>query len=90
MVLIEKDDEATRSYFNTLIRLIELLVVSLGETANKHIVFTCIHDKNPSGFHLDDGGNPAKDPSLLSTPEAMARLQTTSNRKILALQHILS
>ena len=75
MVLIERDDDETRHYFNTLIRVIELQVISLGETANKHIIFTCIYEKNPSGFHFDDGGNPRKDRSLLATPSGMAQLQ---------------
>ncbi|MGR3974011.1 MAG: ankyrin repeat domain-containing protein [Candidatus Rhabdochlamydia sp.] len=53
MILIE--NESHLSYFQLLIQLLDLQIRSLGETAATHLkmIFSCIHTKNPSGFHLD-------------------------------------
>ena len=68
------------SFFKTLASFIELQVVSLGETAATNFpVFTSLGTKNSSGFHIDTGGNPAKD-DLIGSPEKMASLQKPINR----------
>lgn len=79
MFLIE--NEKHKSFFKTLIQLFSIQVCCLGEsTDNFPLVYSSIHGKsNPSGFHLDGGGNPALESSLLGTPKEIALLQKTKN-----------
>ena len=85
MILIEEieDTETAQKaieYFKTLAKFIEIQVVSLGETAPANLpVFTCLGEKHPSGFHIDSGGNPARD-DLICTPQKMAFLQEPINQ----------
>ena len=68
------------SFFRTLASFIELQVVSLGETSATDLpVFTSLGTKNSFGFHIDLGGNPAKD-DLIGCPEKMASLQIPINQ----------
>ena len=71
-ILIQSEEH--RAYFTTLIEFLELQVMSLGETAGTEIVFTCLGNKNSSGFHFDSGGNPRLKPELMNTPEKLAAL----------------
>ncbi|WP_194847288.1 putative nucleotidyltransferase substrate binding domain-containing protein [Candidatus Neptunochlamydia vexilliferae] len=59
-------------YFQRFIELLELLIISLGETTTTGIpVFTSLGLKHPSGFHLD---TPPDNISLLiATPDVMAQ-----------------
>ena len=73
MILIE--DIKYTSYFKTLAEIINLQIVSLGETAATNLpVFSALGEKNRSGFHVDTGGNPATD-NLIGTPQTLALLQ---------------
>ncbi|MGR3912206.1 MAG: ankyrin repeat domain-containing protein [Candidatus Rhabdochlamydia sp.] len=73
LILIEKENYI--EYFKLLLELLDLQIRSLGETAASHlqIIFSCIHLKNPSGFHLDSGDN------CILTPTALANLQRIPN-----------
>lgn len=77
--LIEWSEEGLKSwhesYFKMLTGVLNFLMVSIGETAMPGITFKCLHDKNPSGFHLDCDVNPFKDPHLMGTPAQVAELQ---------------
>ena len=73
MILIE--DVKHTPYFKTLAEIINLQIVSLGETAATNLpVFSALGEKNRSGFHVDTGGNPATD-NLIGTPQTLALLQ---------------
>jgi hypothetical protein len=78
MILIEKDDEGTTSYFKLLIQCLDLQMRSLGESPGEidklGIVFRCIHQKTPLGFHLDLGH--------AEMPEKMAELQSKDHPNI--------
>ncbi|MGZ3633332.1 MAG: putative nucleotidyltransferase substrate binding domain-containing protein, partial [Parachlamydiaceae bacterium] len=71
MILIE--DTAHQPYFFKLVELLEIQIASLGETERFSFIFTCVHQKNPSGLHIDY--SPKTDDRLIQTPEEMAKLQ---------------
>ena len=74
MILIE--DDSQKEYFIKLASLIEMQIASLGETpATNLLVFTTLGSQHTSGFHVDTGGNPRLDTSLIGTPHALAALQ---------------
>ena len=76
LILIE--DEAQVPYFRKLVQMLEFQILSLGETATPTLVFTAIHQTNPSGFHIDE--SPAIEGShFLHSPQKMAQLQ---NREV--------
>ncbi|MFS8563659.1 MAG: DUF294 nucleotidyltransferase-like domain-containing protein [Rhabdochlamydiaceae bacterium] len=67
MILVEKEE--VRPYFKQLVKILNLQIISLGETASPKLTFTCLHAKNSSGFHIDFNVNPDQDPDLMGTPE---------------------
>ncbi|MGZ3732355.1 MAG: DUF294 nucleotidyltransferase-like domain-containing protein, partial [Parachlamydiaceae bacterium] len=69
MLLIE--NEQYLPYFTRMLELLELQIVSLGETESLNFVFTCL--SNRSGLHLDH--SPFYEQRLMQTPEQMAKLQ---------------
>ncbi|MGZ6330320.1 MAG: putative nucleotidyltransferase substrate binding domain-containing protein [Parachlamydiaceae bacterium] len=71
MILIE--DTAHQPYFMRVVELLEIQIASLGETERFRFIFTCVHQKNPSGLHIDY--SPRTDDRLIQTPEEMANLQ---------------
>jgi tetratricopeptide (TPR) repeat protein len=71
MVLIE--DEIYLPYFTRLIQILEIQIVSLGETQRKFPFFTCLSEPNRSGLHLDN--SPLQECRLMQTPLKMAELQ---------------
>ena len=73
MLLVK--EEGHEEYFNTLLQIFNLLTISLGETPLIQLVFTSLHKKNPSGFHVDFDANPVRDSSLMGIPEVLALLQ---------------
>src|SRR5271166_1153899 len=73
MILIEDDKHL--DYYKKLVRIIELQIIFLGETAATDLpVFNCISQKNRSGLHIDTGGHPIH-ANLIKTPKEMAQLQ---------------
>ena len=81
-ILIES--EAHRHYFINLLHFLELQIMSLGETENQNIVFSCLNKKNAKGFYLDKGSSPLEISDLMGPPQEMAALQNrvlvTTNR----------
>ncbi|MGZ3871223.1 MAG: DUF294 nucleotidyltransferase-like domain-containing protein, partial [Bacteriovorax sp.] len=73
MILVE--DANAIDYFKKIVQILEIQVASLGETSTNNPVFTCIHVKNISGFHIDS--SPTLNEELIQTPAAMANLQNT-------------
>ena len=73
LILVEREDAIP--FFKMVVQILEIQIASLGETSTDNPVFTCIHTKNPSGFHIDSGGNPALHSDLIQTPSNMAKLQ---------------
>ena len=79
--ILEKETQAALTYFRTLSKILELLVINLGETAFP--VFSYIDpfhpSPTPSGFSLDSGGNtPLGIPGLyelMGTPEKLAQFE---------------
>ncbi|MGZ6298272.1 MAG: putative nucleotidyltransferase substrate binding domain-containing protein, partial [Parachlamydiaceae bacterium] len=71
MILIE--DMAYQPYFLKLVELLEIQIASLGETERFRFIFTCVHQENPSGLHIDY--SPKTDDRLIQTPQEMAKLQ---------------
>ena len=71
MILIQ--DPKAFAYFKALVHILEIQIASLGETSTGNPVFTCIHTKNPSGFHIDS--SPTLHTNLIQTPAGMARMQ---------------
>ncbi|MGZ3634254.1 MAG: putative nucleotidyltransferase substrate binding domain-containing protein, partial [Parachlamydiaceae bacterium] len=74
MILIQK--AAHKPYFMKLVEILEIQIASLGETERFRFIFTCVHQKNPSGLHIDY--SPRTDDRLIQTPEEMAHLQQTN------------
>ncbi|MGZ3632885.1 MAG: putative nucleotidyltransferase substrate binding domain-containing protein [Parachlamydiaceae bacterium] len=71
MILIQETTH--QPYFLKLVELLEIQIASLGETPHFSFIFTCVHQKNPSGLHIDY--SPKTDDRLIQTPEGMAKLQ---------------
>ncbi|MBS4168056.1 hypothetical protein [Parachlamydia sp. AcF125] len=69
----KEDSENILTYFKNLCHILDIQIRSLGETSKsceESLTFSCIHTKNPSGFHMDSG--PHADFDLLKTPGKMA------------------
>ncbi|KIC73819.1 hypothetical protein DB44_AU00010, partial [Candidatus Protochlamydia amoebophila] len=64
-------------YFVKLAHLLEIQIISLGEDPAQDLpVFTSIAIKHRSGFHIDSGGNPARNKDdLINTPDRLAQMQ---------------
>ncbi len=82
-ILIEKETPPCRTYFTRLAHILELQLITLGETAPTDFpVFTALGKKHRSGFRIDTGGNPAEDPiQLIATPQKMATFATQESSK---------
>jgi hypothetical protein len=63
------------NYFKDLVKMLTIQLISLGETASKDVVFTCLETINSSGFHIDAGGSPDREPSFLGTARTLAKNQ---------------
>lgn len=74
-IMLLVGSEGHENYFTNLIQVLDLLIISLGETPLINLNFTCIHKKNPSGFHVDFKVNPVGLPNLMGTPQVMAQHQ---------------
>ncbi|MCE5317408.1 MAG: DUF294 nucleotidyltransferase-like domain-containing protein, partial [Parachlamydia sp.] len=78
-ILIEKATPVERIYFRRLVRVLELEVINLGETAIP-LLKGGTKSPVPRGFSFDDGGNTPLGKEhiaeLIQTPEAMADFQT--------------
>ena len=72
MILIH--DTSKGDYFLLLAQIFELQIRSFGETSMDTPIFTCIDLQNPSGMHIDTGGNPANYPHLIQRPDEMANI----------------
>ncbi len=72
-ILVE--DQKHFDYFKSLAKILELQIISLGETpASSLPVFTCLGSKHRSGLHVDPGANLALDnsPHVVSEPMLLA------------------
>lgn len=88
-ILIQEDSPKIRAFFQRLSRLIELKIISLGETKYDLIRSVQVGEYSlpsdsftPHGFSMDVGGlSPLGKPGmyeLIGTPQELARLQTTA------------
>ncbi len=87
MILVKDISEKTLTYFKTLCHILDFQVRALGETSTHNLVFSCIHSKNPSGFHLDSGPHVYAD--LLNTPERMAATQRSETTDPASAENML-
>lgn len=74
MILVKKSDPEVDTFFRSLITILDLQIRLFGETSTPHIAFTCVHEKNPSGLHLDSIVR-GEIVSLIKTPAEMAKHQ---------------
>jgi len=78
-LLLQKNSPKEAHYFRQLVKLLELEVINLGETAIK-ILEHGLESPTPRGFSYDDGGNTPLGKegyvNLYGIPEEIARFQT--------------
>ncbi|MBA2369615.1 MAG: DUF4116 domain-containing protein [Candidatus Protochlamydia sp.] len=72
-------------YFKKLVQIFEIQIASLGETSTNNPVFTCIHKKNPSGFHIDS--SPSLNAQLIQTPSELAKLQINPFKEFQTIEY---
>jgi predicted RNA-binding protein (virulence factor B family) len=83
MILIENVESS--DYFKKLVQILEIQMASLGETSTDNPVFTCIHIKNPSGFHIDS--SPSLNSKLIQTPSNMVDLQANPTQEFQTIEY---
>lgn len=75
MILLERPDEKVIQFFNYFLFIFELQFACLGETPDAlPLKFTALRLKAMKGFYIDL--SPRKERRLLTTPKAMAALQS--------------
>ncbi len=67
-------EEKTVPYYTLLLKLLDLQIRSLGETADLPIAFTSLSKTTQSGLHLDG------EKDFIKTPKSMASIQTVEHR----------
>lgn len=78
-ILVKEDSKKTKSYFNKVLRLLELKIISLTE-AEFPILSRGLCSITKNGFCLDNGGNtPLGKEELIGTPLKLAVFQSHKN-----------
>src|SRR5262249_30463639 len=74
-VVVSDSSEQVKKYFNHALRLLELKVISLGET-KFHVLSRGSQSMTKGGFSLDTGGNtPLRKAELIGTPKELREFQ---------------